>query len=834
MRRRSRSRTFLIAFTIASILGLLAPFVVEADSQLLPGTAILLDQTTTSSSSGGTTATSTMTNTFSPPTYADYKRTGTEPTTTVDPNAYPLPPNPQDYASQCPAGTTATGCYRDTVYDSTANGFVYPAYGFFLKSDNMGQTFHLPANDPTTGGRALTQGTGGGDSFQAVGEKTHKVFFIDLFPDCVTMNVSSDRGQHFNNTAENPAPDQLGCGLNPGFDDRQWVATDESATNGNPAAAPSQNVYVTFNADANLAASTIALARSTHDGAAGTFTTDSVCNILTNNQGIINKSAVTTPGAGDSEKTACPDPADSRLQIAGPVVVDKSPTSPHQHRIYVPFSRCTPGSLGSLASCGAPYQLYIARSDDGGTTWTRYPVCNGTGTASVPCPARTGNPFNIFVEMTIDRAGNLYYTWSETHNPTVTASGSNAADLGGEQDIFYAYSTTGGDSWSPAIDLTQQPGNSAVFPWMVAGDPGQVDLVYYGSNTALNSNVGFVDSNGNPCPDPSTACGGQPNPSVWNVYFSQSNNALNNAPNFKAAQISDHPNHLGQICTNGLNCSGNRNLGDFFTMDIDHLGAANVGWADDNNSRGRSRIKFGRQLAGNSVFKSTPIALQNSWPIYDHSAVDPSGDVITPTGSPGINPACGSMDITKVSASRSGDLLTVSLALNAPPTAASALACSASGSTPYAANGGFWGAEFWASSDPTTAGGAPNDNFYLAYVDDPLSTSPAPQVEAGRFNGSAPQMTSNEANFIENGTPNVVGGTCFTTSGSPATTGPCTITMTASLSVLGIKSGSGLYSVTGLSTYITGGKTRLPQTRFVDGYTSLADSTAAIDYNGTG
>src|SRR3982750_3141675 len=60
--------------------------------QLVPGTAVLLDQSasTTSGNGGNTSSTSTMTNIFSPPTFVDYKRIGTEPVVKVDRYPYPL------------------------------------------------------------------------------------------------------------------------------------------------------------------------------------------------------------------------------------------------------------------------------------------------------------------------------------------------------------------------------------------------------------------------------------------------------------------------------------------------------------------------------------------------------------------------------------------------------------------------------------------------------------------------------------------------------------------------------------------------------------------------
>jgi hypothetical protein len=71
---------------------------------------------------------------------------------------------------------------------------------------------------------------------------------------------------------------------------------------------------------------------------------------------------------------------------------------------------------------------------------------------------------------------------------------------------------------------------------------------------------------------------------------------------------------------------------------------------------------------------------------------------------------------------------------------------------------------------------------------------------------------------------------------APPTGAPlaCTISITASLSGLGIKSGAGLYSVTGLAAYLFGSTTAIPPTRATLGVSNQADVTAALDQNGTG
>src|SRR3954469_19457353 len=221
----------------------------------------------TTGGKGGTTATTARTHTFSSAAYVDYKRRGGEPTVTVD--RYPFPGDSSDAFAQCPSGQST--CFKDLSYVSPPEGL--PGYSFFWKSEDLGATWRLPLHLPATGNNP-GQGIGGGDSHQAIGERTHNVFFIDLPGDCVTFNRSTDLGESF-------TTDPLGCGLEPGaIDDRQWVDTDE----GYPG---SENVYVSFidftpdeATNGIVTNKTLAVARSQHDGAKGTFATDSVCNSL--------------------------------------------------------------------------------------------------------------------------------------------------------------------------------------------------------------------------------------------------------------------------------------------------------------------------------------------------------------------------------------------------------------------------------------------------------------------------------------------------------------------------------------------------------------------------
>jgi hypothetical protein len=768
-----RSALPLVAAIVAAVF---LPAVARGDGgavELVPDTAVLLAKVSSGGggNGGNTSSASSATNIFAPASYVDYHEIGGEPTTVVD--RYPFA-----------AGSFGGGpTYRDLVYVSNPLGVGFPGFSEFYKSSDGGTTFRVPSHNPFFTEPTGTEESGGGDSHHAVGEVTHSVFLIDLSGGCVTMNISRDLGETFSSN-------KLGCEANPGaIDDRQWVATDETAPDG-------QDVYLNFNNDTGCIATSepgcsLVFVKSTNDGGTNTAAdfAASPCNAFT-------QTAI--PGAtSDDEPTACPDPTDPDLWISGPVVVDKS-NSARRHTLYIPFER----------QVGGNFVIYLAKSTDLGETWTRHPVANvGPHDAA-----------NIFPQLTIDTAGNLYYTWSQTTgNP-------DAANGGGETDAYYTYSTDGGATWATPIDITKETGDSAVFPWMVAGSPGQVDLVLYKANSGLNPNIAFYDANGNPCNEGDAGC--KPNTTVWNTYFGQSQNALNTGANFKLVQISDHPIHTGGVCTGGLSCDSspqaNRDLLDFLTIDYDHTGAAYTTWADDNNSRHDTRQFFSRQLSGASILKGQNIAAMNAYPITDHAVTDPAGDVFDATGAPEVS--CPAMDILGTNAQRTGDLLTVTMTLNAPPTSLAAITCSKASAT-----GGLWGAEFWAASNPVgNTAIYNNDNFYIAYRDNPADGGPG--VEAGAINSISPTFTHDEFNRYEPATPTAATGTCF--AALPPT--PCTVVITASLTGLGVKAGSILASVSGFSVYYFGSEQQPPGLRIPLGTSNLADAATPFDVNGTG
>ncbi len=209
---------------------------------------------------------------------------------------------------------------------------------------------------------------------------------------------------------------------------------------------------------------------------------------------------------------------------------------PNNHVIYQAFNGVA--SAGELLSARA-HVVYLAISIDGGRTFTDHIVYNN--------PNVGVSYGHQFVNVSVDSAGNIYVVFTDDHN------------------LFYTFSQNFGTTWSSPIQINQSPSNTAIMPWSVAGSPGTLDVVWYGTS--------FFD--GVTIPD------NYPMSAAWFVFFAQNLQAT--TPGSSFAQVIASPVvHFGGVCESGATCTGNRDLFDDFGVAASPVtGLASIVYSDD-------------------------------------------------------------------------------------------------------------------------------------------------------------------------------------------------------------------------------------------------------------
>src|SRR5207248_11608591 len=179
----------------------------------------------------------------------------------------------------------------------------------------------------------------------------------------------------------------------------------------------------------------------------------------------------------------------------------------------------------------------------------------------------TGSPDTLFSVVSMDSARNLHVVWCIS-----------ASDWTKRQVFVSAASAASGwTAWTRPVQVSDGSTGTGdavnVFPWIKAGGAGRADAVWYGSDKN-------VDPSGN---------SGQ----KWNVFMSQvvfptssSGGITGAAPSKTLVKVTPHPMHYDSICLAGTGCiasQGNRNLADFFEINIDRTGAAEIVYDDTSN-----------------------------------------------------------------------------------------------------------------------------------------------------------------------------------------------------------------------------------------------------------
>ncbi len=458
---------------------------------------------------------------------------------------------------------------QDRIYVSTPYGFLTTA-SFVWRSVDHGMSFHLvPGNAPPVG-KPLVTCVGGGDSGLAV-DSVNRLYFVDLqgLTD-VSNSVSSDQGSTWSTTCD--AANDTGV-------DRPWITAFGDPQSGGALYQTVDEVEQCIGSClpnlGEVGSNIVELTRS-QDGV--TFTPLPAQQIEPD--GIVSAIKTDASGAVYISHTA--------LVGANGNIINGSDANGNSNAVVVVrfpngFNETTAIPLNGQTLCQAKPTLC-----------TTEVVYSGALDSAGNSTITVGQDF---APMTIDRAGNLYVTWAQA--PVSASTG----QVSGSSQIYIAVSTNHGATWGPPVRVTAATPTlqTSLFPWIVAGDPGRVDVVWYGTPT-LGS-----------CPN--QPCGSSAITAHWSVMMAQSLNTIvngkpNSNPSFATTQVSEVSNHYGSICTFGISCTtgGDRGLLDFISVTIGLKGEANVVWADAVNQDGGGTsaavIGFNRQYAGPSLYAS--------------------------------------------------------------------------------------------------------------------------------------------------------------------------------------------------------------------------------------
>jgi hypothetical protein len=313
-----------------------------------------------------------------------------------------------------------------------------------------------------------------------------------------------------------------------------------------------------------------------------------VCRSLDGGQ---NFSTCTQAFSGNSSVSAC---AENTIP-ARSLVID-----PTDYSLNFLYSCSTAAENAQHPPYGPLHDYYLAKSTDGGLTWTTYPVLNGN-TSNGKAP----NYANIFGNLAVDSAGNFYALYAGT-------SDDNNADIH-PYHVYLKVSRTHGKTWSAPIQVDRDFNGMGthVLPHLAVTAPGNVDVVWYGTSRSGEPNgvCGTLASQ-HPCTNSQGQPDGFPpytakNAPAWRVYMAQSRNALSSTRTFTEVAANPTPAHYGRICSNGIVCgSSDRSLLDFISVGVDCHGYAHVAYGANTRyqeSKDRVYVHVANQTGGVAI-----------------------------------------------------------------------------------------------------------------------------------------------------------------------------------------------------------------------------------------
>ncbi|HEV3232391.1 MAG TPA: sialidase family protein [Candidatus Dormibacteraeota bacterium] len=454
-------------------------------------------------------------------------------------------------AGQTLAG--AGGAEPSLAIDTTTTAFRDAIYVSAIPGPNIwrsfdgGRTFKAPVPFDTMG-----PSRGGDDD--VVVDHNGNVIVDDLNLSHALVQVSTDHAATFN------------TGFPTAYeDDRPWLAVD------------GDNVYVAYH---DFVLELPVVCKSTDGGQTFAF-----CN---------------TVFAGD------PSALGQCLENTNPgrsLVVD-----PVDKSLNFMFSCSTAQENAAQPPYGPIHDYFLAKSADGGLTWTTYPIFKADTSGG-----RVATYGNFWSTLASDAAGNYYTVFAGTPDDN--------HPLANPYHVWMVVSRDHGRTWGPLVQVDHEADGKGthVLSHIAATAPGQVDIVYYASPKTGEPNGVCGDTAAQAtCPEapfPAWNTAGAPG---WKVEMSQSVDALAAHPSFSQVALTSYYTHYGELCTNGLICGqSDRTLLDYISVGVDCTGLAHVAYAGTTKADDSATVRVSNQTGGSRIAPPAacgPVAAGQSTP----------------------------------------------------------------------------------------------------------------------------------------------------------------------------------------------------------------------------
>jgi hypothetical protein len=199
-------------------------------------------------------------------------------------------------------------------------------------------------------------------------------------------------------------------------------------------------------------------------------------------------------------------------------------------------------SYSKAAGARGPVQLYIAKSEDDGKTWTTRAL--GVSAAAPECKGEQCGEAYLGPQIALasDADGTLYALWNAGRTPL------------GAQRIYFSSSTDGGENWLPRAGVSGAPsGSEHAFPAIVAGSSGDVRIAWMDSRSSTR------------------------NLTNWNTFYRSSSNG--GATWSEETRISTFVPGYRYVSRDGFRFP----FGDYFGLAIDNHGDSQIVWGEGLN-----------------------------------------------------------------------------------------------------------------------------------------------------------------------------------------------------------------------------------------------------------